>query len=156
MGPGRGAVAVGVLDELPPLEAGTVRAFRLWCSGPEHRAALDVAFSRAFGPGPGRARLEALGRCLALLIAGARRPIMRHQPDCACLGAHECTLAHCFAAAAEGEREEATLLACLLVRADAAPGLVGVAEGLAPCLACLAERPSRRAVTRPPPGRALH
>ena len=50
----------------------------------------------------------------------ARRPLLGHAPDCPCAGADECVFARFVALAAEGAREDAVLMAALMVRADLA------------------------------------
>ena len=55
---------------------------------------------------------------------------MRHAADCACLGADEACFANFIATATTGEREDALLMAMLLVRPDVAPQLCAVAMNL--------------------------
>ena len=57
-----------------------------------------------------------------------RRPRLGHAPDCPCAGGDECVFARFVALAAEGAREEAILMAALIVRADLALGLTALAE----------------------------
>jgi hypothetical protein len=52
---------------------------------------------------------------------------MRHGPDCRCVGGDEAAFAHLVAAAAADEREDAALMASLLVR----PGIALEAVALA-------------------------
>ena len=60
----------------------------------------------------------------------ARRPLLGHAPDCPCAGADECVFARFVALAAEGAREDAVLMAALLVRADVALCLAALAEAI--------------------------
>jgi hypothetical protein len=53
---------------------------------------------------------------------------MGHAPGCPCAGADECVFARFVALAAEGAREDAVLMAALMVRADLALGLALQAE----------------------------
>jgi hypothetical protein len=53
---------------------------------------------------------------------------MRHHVGCRCLGADEACLAQLIGSAAEGAREDAMMIACLLVRADAAPIVADIAQ----------------------------
>lgn len=63
------------------------------------------------------------------LVAGhARRPLCGHAVDCPAVCSDECVLARFVALAAEGAREEAILIASLLVRPDVALYLAGYAE----------------------------
>ncbi|WP_460275491.1 hypothetical protein [Celeribacter sp. ULVN23_4] len=60
----------------------------------------------------------------------ARRPLVSHGMSCDCLGADEAVLAQFVRHAARGQREDACLMAMLLVRADVAPLAVSLAEQL--------------------------
>jgi hypothetical protein len=60
----------------------------------------------------------------------ARRPLVHHGMSCDCLGADEAVLAQFVRHAARGQREDACLMAMLLVRADVAPLAVSLAEQL--------------------------
>jgi hypothetical protein len=122
-----GGAAVGRLAELPPLEARVVRCVRLWSGGPQGRAALGDELARRHGNGAvGLAR--ALDDLLGTTVRYARRPLMGHALDCPCAGSDECVFARFVALAAEGAREEAVLIATLIVRADVALGLTALAE----------------------------
>ena len=66
---------------------------------------------------------------LVRAMAGhSRRPLMGHSPGCPCAGADECVFARFVSLAAEGAREEAVLMAALMVRADVALWLAARAE----------------------------
>ncbi len=121
-----GALPVGRLDALPPLSGLAVRALRRWCEAGEGALALDLR--EALGPERGEAAAQAFGRLCALLLAAARRPLLRHGPACLGLGADEAAFAEFLRLAAGGEREDALMLACCLVRPDLAPSLVHQAE----------------------------
>ncbi|MGY9038053.1 MAG: hypothetical protein ACKVLA_09570, partial [Rhodobacterales bacterium] len=56
-----------------------------------------------------------------------RRPLMRHSVTCKCLGADESCFANFISTATEGQREDAMLIATLLVRADMAPLVASLA-----------------------------
>ncbi|SFI89893.1 hypothetical protein [Celeribacter neptunius] len=60
----------------------------------------------------------------------ARRPLCPHAMSCDCLGADEAVLAQFVRLAAKGQREDACLMAMLLIRADVAPLAVSLAEQL--------------------------
>ncbi|MBW6417349.1 hypothetical protein [Celeribacter sp. PS-C1] len=60
----------------------------------------------------------------------ARRPLVSHGMRCDCLGADEAVLAQFVNLAARGKREDATLMAMLMLRADIAPLAVSMAEQL--------------------------
>lgn len=124
----RGAAPVGYLDEMEPLEVSVIRYMRLWCSGPDCQAEVWNDFAVHFGARDGQAHLKSFERMMSTLMSYGRRPFMRHQLDCRCVGGHECALATLIAAAAEANREEAVLMASLLVRADMATTLAAEAE----------------------------
>ena len=54
--------------------------------------------------------------------------MIRHGLGCACLGADESCFAQMIAAASEGAREDAMMLAALIVRPDFAPALASLSE----------------------------
>lgn len=64
-------------------------------------------------------------------ICAVRSPaIGSHKPHCTCIGADERCFAHFIETAATGRREDALLLATLMVREDAAPLAVAHAQHL--------------------------
>lgn len=129
----RGGAAVGLLADIGPVEAGSVLCLRLWSEGVAAQDALRRSFHDSLGPRHGTEATEALCGLVEICGRHARRPLMRHHLDCACLGADEASFAHFVAAAAEGEREDAMLIASLMVRPDMAPMMteLGCAFGLA-------------------------
>ncbi|WP_088632736.1 hypothetical protein [Phaeobacter sp. 22II1-1F12B] len=126
----RGGVAVGHVGDLDPVEAGAVLYLRLWNSGPDAQARVWNEFARTLGAVQGRQALKALENIMRLCAHHARRPIVRHDLKCSCLGADEACFANFIAAAGRGDREDAMLIATLIVRADMAPSLTGLAESL--------------------------
>jgi hypothetical protein len=123
-----GGTPVGRLAELPPLERQVIRCLRLWSAGPEGQGAMR----RELGTRHGQATAERLaadfGDLLTTTVRHARRPLLGHAVDCPCAGSDECVFARFVSLAAEGSREEAVLMAALLVRADLALGLSALAE----------------------------
>ena len=103
-----------------------VRCVRLWSGGSQGRVALGEELSRRHGKAAGLAR--ALDEVLDTTVRYARRPLMGHALDCPCAGSDECVFARFVALAAEGAREDAVLIAALIVRADVALGLASLAE----------------------------
>ncbi|AVO36814.1 hypothetical protein [Pukyongiella litopenaei] len=120
----RGGAPVGMVADLDPVEAGAVLYLRLWSDGPDGKARMWNEFASTLGAQPARAALGAFEDVCALIARQGRRAMMRHDVACRCLGADECCFAHLVAAAVDNQREDALLLATLLVRPDAAPGLV--------------------------------
>jgi hypothetical protein len=120
-----GAAPVALIDGLPPLERRVIRCLRLWCAGPEGERAVRWEVGREGG---GDRLAHNFGELLRLIADHARRPLLGHALDCPCAGSDECIFARFVALAAEGAREEAVLMAALIVRADVALGLIAVAE----------------------------
>ena len=124
----RGGAPVGYLSDLDAVEAAAVLYLRLWSDGPDRQAQMWADLSRVLGPDAGRQALQAFEQICTLCAHHGRRPLMRHSLRCRCLGADECCFANFIAAASDGELEDAMLIATMIVRADVAPGLVGLAE----------------------------
>jgi hypothetical protein len=121
-----GGAPVGRLDALAPIEALCVRALRRWCDdGPE---ALARDLGLAMGEARGAAAAAAFDALCRRCLTGGRRPLMRHAAGCPCLGADEAAFALFVRTAAEGEREDAMLLACLMGRPAEVPALVHDAQ----------------------------
>lgn len=140
MGSPRGAAAVGQLDELHAIEAGAVMCIRLWS---EARTAPErMAFEFDMGPYGGAEALAAIGALCDLCGTHGRRPLMRHHLRCKCLGGDEACIAQIVEAARKGERDEAMLLACLMVRPDRATQAVALAERAGAALSRLAATPA--------------
>lgn len=151
-----GAAPVGDIATLPATEAGAVLYLRLWCDGPEAQERVWNDFATGLGAGHGRTALHSLEQLCLLCARHGRRPLMRHHLTCRCLGADEACFARFVAAAAEGEQEDAMLMATLLVRADMAPSLVGLARTFGLALRRLALRRGIPAAGPEGPGATLH
>jgi hypothetical protein len=125
-----GAVAVGRLAELPPLERRVIRCLRLWCDEPQapHGLTADLAARRGTAAAEGIA--ADFGELMQCFVRHARRPMLRHDVDCPCAGPDECVFASFVALAAEGAREDAVLMAALMVRPDVALPLATLAEAI--------------------------
>lgn len=123
-----GAAAVGRLSELPPLERQVIRCLRFWCAGPAGQGALGRELARRLGPSAAERVADGLAELLHVTASHARRPLMGHALDCPCAGGDECVFARFVALAAEGAREEAVLMASLIVRPDLALCLAQLAE----------------------------
>ncbi|NOC43825.1 MULTISPECIES: hypothetical protein [unclassified Ruegeria] len=126
----RGGAAVGRLADLDPIEAGAVMYLRMWSEGEGGRADAASDFQVALGADCGRAAMLTLDRLCSLCATHGRRPLIRHGLGCACLGADENCFAQMIAAASEGAREDAMMLASLIVRPDFAPALASLSEEL--------------------------
>ncbi|GGL70246.1 hypothetical protein [Wenxinia marina] len=106
----KGSAPVGSYDDLDPLGRAAVSCLRAL----RRDAALPAA-----GP---------LADLCGLCARFGRRPLSAHAEECPCLGGDEACFARLVELAAAGEREEALMLAMLLVRADVAPLAVAMAE----------------------------
>lgn len=124
----RGGAPVARLDELGAGEARVVRAFRHWCDGPPGLAVLGPELKAGLGARRAASALAHFDDCCRLAVGHARRPLVRHSVGCPCVGGDEAAIARLCASAAAGEREDAMLIACLLVRADMAGALAAAAE----------------------------
>jgi hypothetical protein len=134
----RGAAPVGRIVHMDGLEAASVLYLRLWCDGARSRQSVRGDFLRALGPNHGAAAADAWDTMMELCADHGRRPLMRHAVACACLGADESCFANFIGAAAEGAREDALLMATLIVRADMAPVLTSLACECGLALKCMA------------------
>ncbi|SLN51203.1 hypothetical protein [Pseudooctadecabacter jejudonensis] len=136
----RGGAPVGYLTELDAVEAASVIYLRLWSDGPDAKSQVWTDFANTLGADQGRRALKSFDQLCSLCAQHGRRPLMRHGIHCKCLGADESCFANFIATAALGEREDAMLIATLLVRADVAPLLASLAAdvGFALKRMCLA------------------
>jgi hypothetical protein len=125
---GAGGAPVGHLSDLPPLERMVVLCLRLWTAGAAGRDAVRGDLAARHGAPTGPRLFAALAELIDTTVRHARRPLLCHAPDCPCAGADEAVIARFVALAAEGAREDAILIATLLVRADLALGLAALAE----------------------------
>lgn len=144
----RGAAPIGHLAELDALEAASVIYLRLWSDGGDAQAQMQCAFSAMLGVDQGARAMRAFEDLCTLCATHGRRPLMRHGIGCTCLGADEACFAHFIATAAEGERDDAMLMATLLVRVDMAPVLVALATDVGLALKRMRLR-TPRAVNQP-------
>ena len=129
--PHHGGGAVAALDALPPPQACAVRLLREWCDG------------------TGGASPPGFGELARLIVHEGRRPLLRRHAACPCVGSDEAVFAHLLAVAATGDREDAMMIASLLVPADRMGMAAHLAQiaGLAIVRACLI---ASAAETRPP------
>ncbi|MEL6414076.1 MAG: hypothetical protein AAFS01_03640 [Pseudomonadota bacterium] len=148
MVPHRGGAPVGYVTELGPVEAGAVLYLRLWCDGPDAQIQVWNDFATALGAESGRKALKSFETLCDLCVRHGRRPLMRHNVTCKCLGADESCFANFVGYASEGDREDALLIATTMVRPDVAPALVGVAQEFGLALKRMAIK-ANRPITKP-------
>ncbi|MEK0162801.1 hypothetical protein VWX35_09355 [Phaeobacter sp. A36a-5a] len=139
----RGGATVGLLTDLPALEAMAVRHLRHWFSGAETRIALRHQLQDLLGPVLGRQTYENFGRLCNFCVTEGRRPLVRHGMTCTCLGADENCFANLVAAAARGEYEDANLFAALIVQPRQAQRATVLAAKIGLVLDQLADRQAR-------------
>ncbi|WP_170413586.1 hypothetical protein [Ruegeria arenilitoris] len=152
----RGGAAVGRLNDLGPVEAGAVMYLRLWGDGAQGRADAASDFEIALGAECGRAAMMSLDRLCSLCAHHGRRPLIRHGLGCSCLGADENCFAQMIAAASEGSREDAMMMASLIVRPDFAPALASLSEELGLALRRMTASIPLPTTGRQPPAALLH
>lgn len=112
-----GQMPVADMSELTGLSGMAVCCLRHWNQGGAE-AALAMLCAR-MADGQALVAFEALQDLTAVLAAHMRRPLRCHAPHCACLGMDEAAFARFVEEAAMGEREDALMLASLLVEARA-------------------------------------
>lgn len=148
-----GAASVGKLTDLRPM--GQVAVLCLRGLG-RRDADLKARLEAAFGPALARSIIARCDDLLQFFARHARRPLQRHSPDCPCLGGDEAAFAHLVMLADLGDRDELTMFAMMMARADMAPCLVPLAEAFV-----LTLRRGMATATRPTgcpvhPNRKLH
>jgi hypothetical protein len=123
-----GGRVVADLSMLSPAEALLVGHLRLWFAGPEGQAEVWNDLALRLGPGAARHALGLFEDLLDLTVRHARRPLSCRHAGCAAVSADEAVFAHFVQSAATAAREDAMLIAVLLVRADVAPVAAALAE----------------------------
>ena len=124
----RGGAPVGFLAELDGIGAASIIYLRMWHNGPESQADVWTDLSSSLGADHGRKALKAFETLCSLCSQHGRRQLMLHAITCKCIGSDESCFANFIATAATGEREDAMLIATLLVRADFAPIITSLAS----------------------------
>lgn len=123
----RGGAPVGFITELEAVEAASVIYLRLWCNGPDGQADVLNDFASSLGAVQGKKAVQSFEDLCRLCAQHGRRPLMRHSVNCKCLGSDESCFANFIATAATGDRDDAMLIATLLVRPDVAPLITSLA-----------------------------
>lgn len=152
----RGGAPVGLVAELGALEAASVIYFRLWCDGPASRSLVWNDFARGLGSDQGRSAMQCFEELCRLCARHGRRPLMRHSVQCKCIGADESCFAHFIATAVEGDREDAMLIATLLVPPDVAPLIASLATNFGLALKQMDLSAPLGMTTSPLSGQTLH
>ena len=142
----RGAAPVGTLADLPMLEQGAVVLMRQWCQDEPGRIAVAQDFTRALGE-DGAQAVNLLAHLITLIVRYGRRPMMRHDLTCTCIGGDESAFAQMIAAAAAGDRDDAMAFALTMMPAEIAFEAVQTAGPLG----LLIHATARALQTAPPP-----
>ncbi len=148
----RGGATVGHLQDYDAITAASIVYLRMWCNSADTQASMAHDLIATLGVGRGRKAVEAFAELCGMCVQHGRRPLCRHALHCKCVGADEASFAHFIAAATEGDRDDAMLIAILLVRPDVAPIITSLAAdfGLALKQMNLA---TPRAIAQMPPQR---
>ena len=103
------------LDALSPIEASAVIYWRLWAQGEQGRRRVHADFDTALGAHAGSDAVGALSQIFDICARHCRRPLTHCALGCKCLGADERCFADFIGYASECNREDAALVASLLV-----------------------------------------
>jgi hypothetical protein len=152
----RGGAPVGFITELGAIEVASVIYLRLWCDGPVSQSLVWNDFARGLGPDQGRKAMQSFEELCRLCVRHGRRPLMRHSVQCKCIGSDESCFANFIATAADGEREDALLIATLLVRPDVAPLIASLATNFGLALKRMHLASPRDMTTSTPSTQTLH
>lgn len=123
----RGAQRVGLIEDLGDVERLAVHWLRSWGRDPVGQAHLESSLSVGLGPDQARNIKGVFEDLMEVGRHYGRRALCRHGRNCSCLGADEAVFAHLVEAGANGEQEDAALLAALVVRPDMAMCFAGLA-----------------------------
>lgn len=145
-----GAAPVNALDALPEPERFLVGLLRQWYDGPDGPERVAVCLRGRLGAAKARICLRAMEDTFGILLRHARRRLMRHRTDCACVGADEAVFAHFVMVAAKGDREDAMLIASLLVDGALLLPLTEAARQAGLCLCQAAVRDGLLGIPDPP------
>lgn len=118
----RGGAPVGVMAELPPVEAAAIQYLRLWFSGNKDKIWRD--FHNQLDQKSAKKAMALLEDLMSAVQLHARRPLMRHSDHCECFGGDECAFAHFVGAASSGENHDAMTFGLHLFDADYAENIM--------------------------------
>lgn len=123
----RGGAPVGFLTDLDRIEATSILYLRLWSSGHDAQSKVRTDLTDGLGHDRGHRTFQSFEDLSSLCARHGRRPLARHAVQCRCIGSDELCFANFMATATDGDREDALLIATLLVRADVAPLIASLA-----------------------------
>ncbi|MEP1613685.1 MAG: hypothetical protein ABJL72_17415 [Roseobacter sp.] len=123
----RGGSPVGFINELDGIEAASVIYLRLWGDSAESKSSVWNDFAASLGSTQSRNALKSFEDLCRMCGQHGRRPLVRHAVGCKCVGSDEACFANFIRTASLGDRNDAMLIATLLVRPDIAPMLTALA-----------------------------
>ena len=133
--PYRGGAPVGYLSELNELEQSAILFLRYWSKNSSIHKHLHNKFwsdlTEKLGTSKTSRAIDAFDEIFTLCVKYARRPIMKHDIACKCIGGDESCFANIFGYASEGKQEDAMLLASNLITPKFAHYLVSSATKFA-------------------------
>ena len=131
----RGGAPVGYLSELNQLEQNAILFLRYWsqCAKVDHdlQDTFWATITYDLGITKTRQAIDAFDEIFTLCVKYSRRPIMKHDLACKCIGGDESCFANIIGFAQDGELEDALLLASNLVAPKFASHLVTSARKFA-------------------------
>ena len=131
----RGGAPVGYLSELSQLEQNAILFLRYWsqCAKADHDLHNKFWSNITYDLGIPKTRqaIDAFDEIFTLCVKYSRRPIMKHDLECKCIGGDESCFANIIGFAQDGEFEDALLLASNLVAPKFASYLVASAKKFA-------------------------
>ena len=110
----RGGASVAVLNRLDGWEVNLIINLRLWCEGPQGQGKVWNDYANGFGIRSAETEMQAFEALLTTLIDSASRPLVRHSVQCSCVGSDECIFLNLVKTAADGQLNDAALIATLL------------------------------------------
>ena len=131
----RGGAPVGYLSELSQLEQNSILFLRYWsqCAKADHDLQNKFWSNITYDLGitKNRQAVDAFDEIFTLCVKYSRRPIMKHDLECKCIGGDESCFANIIGFAQDGGLEDALLLASNLVAPKFASYLVASARKFA-------------------------
>ena len=110
-----GGAPVGRMDQLDLEEYTIIIFLRRWCDGEIIRTQLQKELIINLGYATGNQTFEYFKDLCELIFNHGRRALIRHKTNCICVGADESCFAQLILRAANNYKEDATLIALLLV-----------------------------------------
>jgi hypothetical protein len=140
-----GQMPVGNMAEMNGVAAMVVACLRAWNQGGALRA--HAMLCEQMAESTALAAFETLQDLTDVLSSTMRRPLRCHAPGCSCVGLDEAAFARFVEEAALGEREDALMLASVLVQAR---GILPVTEAASRLGLCLHRATLGRQASRMP------